>query len=74
MKRGDSLMARPVDYDAKIAAVAEKLEKKQQEVKKLKEELAAWKDKKSKANYKELLNYMSENDISAEQALDALKK
>lgn len=67
-------MARTADYDAKIAVIEEKLEKKKNEVKKLKETLAELKEKKAKADYKELLNYMTENEISAAQVLDTLKK
>ena len=67
-------MARTADYDAKIAVIEEKLEKKKNEVKKLKETLAELKEKKAKADYKELLNYMMENEISAAQVLDTLKK
>ncbi len=67
-------MARTTNYDAKIAVIEEKLEKKKNEVKKLKEALADLKEKKVKSDYKELLNYMTENEISAEQVLDTLKK
>ena len=67
-------MARTTNYDAKIAVIEEKLEKKKNEVKKLKEALADLKEKKAKSDYKELLNYMTENEISADQVLDTLKK
>ena len=67
-------MARTTNYDAKIAVIEEKLEKKKNEVKKLKEALADLKEKKAQSDYKELLNYMTENEISAEQVLDTLKK
>lgn len=67
-------MARTTNYDAKIAVIEEKLEKKKNEVKKLKEAFADLKEKKAKSDYKELLNYMTENEISAEQVLDTLKK
>ena len=40
----------------------------------VKEALADLKEKKAQSDYKELLNYMTENEISAEQVLDTLKK
>lgn len=67
-------MARTVDYDAKIKTIEAKIEKKKNEIKKLKGTLAELKEKKAKSNYKELLNYMTTNELSAEQVLDTLKK
>ena len=66
-------MARATNYDAKIAAIEEKIAKKKAELKKLKAELATVKENKAKADYKELLEYMSEHDIAANDVLGMIK-
>ena len=47
-------MARVANYEAKIATLTEKIEKKEAELKKLKEELAAVQTKKAKEDYSSL--------------------
>ena len=66
-------MARTVNYEAKIETIEAKIQKKKDEIKKLKAELEEVKAKKAQADYKELLDYMSEHDISAEKVLDVIK-
>ena len=66
-------MARATNYDAKIASIEEKIAKKKAELKKLKAELAMVKENNAKADYKELLEYMSEHDIAANDVLGMIK-
>lgn len=66
-------MARTANYAAKIESLEAKVAKKQEELKKLKAELEDAKAKKAQADYKELLDYMTENDISADAVLEAIK-
>ncbi len=66
-------MARTANYTAKIESLEAKVVKKQEELKKLKAELEDAKAKKAQADYKELLDYMTEHDISADTVLDAIK-
>ncbi|MDY4475365.1 protein kinase [Mitsuokella sp.] len=66
-------MARKTDYDGKIQALEAKIAKKQEEVKKLKAELAAVKEKKAKEDYQELTAYMEENNLTAADVLAAIK-
>lgn len=66
-------MAR-MNFDAKIEMLEAKIEKKTNDLKKLKEELEAIKERKMKTAYKELLEYMSENDITTDQVMEALTK
>jgi uncharacterized membrane protein YgaE (UPF0421/DUF939 family) len=62
-------MARKANYDVKIEALQAKIEKKQNEIKALKEELMIAKTKKSQGSYKELIAYMEEKNMSAEDVL-----
>lgn len=66
-------MARATNYDAKIANLEAKIAKKKEELKKLKAELATVKNNKAKADYKELLEYMSDHDIAANDVLGMIK-
>lgn len=66
-------MAR-MNFDAKIEMLEAKIEKKTNDLKKLKEELETVKERKMKTAYKELLEYMSENDITTDQVMEALTK
>lgn len=66
-------MAR-MNFDAKIEMLEAKIEKKTNDLKKLKEELEDVKERKMKTAYKELLEYMSENDITTDQVMEALTK
>lgn len=67
-------MARTANYEAKIATLTEKIEKKTAELKKLKEELSEIQAKKAKEDYKVLFDYMQANNISADDVLGAIKE
>lgn len=67
-------MARTANYEAKIATLTEKIEKKAAELKKLKEELSEIQAKKAKEDYKVLFDYMQANNISANDVLGAIKE
>lgn len=67
-------MARTTNYEAKIATLTEKIEKKTAELKKLKEELSEIQAKKAKEDYKVLFDYMQANNISANDVLGAIKE
>lgn len=67
-------MARTANYEAKIATLTEKVEKKTAELKKLKEELSEIQAKKAKEDYKVLFDYMQANNISANDVLGAIKE
>lgn len=66
-------MARTANYEAKIETIEAKIQKKKDEIKKLKAELEEVRAKKAQADYKELLDYMSEHDISAHKVLEVIK-
>lgn len=66
-------MARKADYDSKIQTLEEKIAKKQDEVKKLKAQLAEVKEKKAKEDYQELTTYMEENNLTAAEVLAVIK-
>lgn len=66
-------MARQMNYSAKIESLESKINKKQEELKKLKVELSETKAKKAESDYKELIEYMEQNGISAEDVLGAIK-
>ena len=67
-------MASVANYEAKIVTLTEKVEKKEAELKKLKEELAAVQTKKAKEDYKVLFDYMQANNITADEVLGAIKE
>lgn len=67
-------MARAANYEAKIATLTEKVEKKTAELKKLREELSEIQSKKAKEDYKVLFDYMQANNISANDVLGAIKE
>ena len=66
-------MARTANYEAKIEPIEAKIQKKKDEIKKLKAELEEVRAKKAQADYNELLDYMSEHDISADKVLEVIK-
>lgn len=66
-------MARQMNYSAKIESLEAKINKKQEELKKLKVELSETKARKAESDYKELIDYMEQNGISAEDVLGAIK-
>ncbi|BAL85094.1 hypothetical protein SELR_pSRC300210 (plasmid) [Selenomonas ruminantium subsp. lactilytica TAM6421] len=66
-------MARKVNYEEKISALEAKIEKKQNEIKALKGKLGELKSAKAKEDYKELMEYMVTNNLSAEEVLSSIK-
>lgn len=66
-------MARQMDFDKKIESLKSKIEKKHEELKKLKAELEAVKSKKASTDYKALVDYMEQNDLTAEEVLESIK-
>ena len=67
-------MARKANYEEKISAIEAKIEKKQEEIKKLKSQLSSLKTKKADGDYKDLTEYMLANNISAKEVLEKIKK
>ena len=68
------VMARKANYDEKIKAIEEKIEKKRAEIKTLKDQLDELKSKKAKDDYQELMEYMKTNNLSADEVLNKIKK
>jgi uncharacterized protein YlxW (UPF0749 family) len=66
-------MARKANYDEKIKAIEEKMEKKANELKALKAQLTELKSKKAQDDYQELMDYMKANNMSAGEVLSKLK-
>lgn len=68
-------MARPrkMSFEEEIQKYQEKLSKKEAEVKELKSKIKSLKMKKAEHDYKDLLNYMQDQKITAEQVLDIIK-
>jgi len=66
-------MARKTNYDEKIKAIEEKIEKKSNELKSLKAQLTELKSKKAQDDYQELMDYMKANNMSAGEVLSKLK-
>jgi Skp family chaperone for outer membrane proteins len=66
-------MARKANYEEKINAIEEKISKKQDEIKALKAQLSEIKAKKAQDDYKELTEYMQNNNLSASDVLASIK-
>lgn len=66
-------MARKANYDEKIKALEEKIEKKQNEIKSLKAKVSELKSKKASDDYKELTEYMLNNNLTAAEVLASIK-
>lgn len=66
-------MARKANYEEKISAIETKIEKKKEEIKSLKEQLAALQSKKAQNDYQELLDYMKNNNLSAGEVLSKIR-
>ncbi len=66
-------MARKANYEEKISTIEAKIEKKKEEIKSLKEQLAALQSKKAQNDYQELLDYMKNNNLSAGEVLSKIK-
>lgn len=67
-------MARKANYNEKINSLEAKIEKKHNEIKTLKEKLSELKAKKAELDYKELTEYMTANNLSAEEVLACIKE
>ena len=66
-------MARKANYDEKISALEAKVEKKQGEIKALKAQVSELKSKKAEEDYKDLMEYMVANNLTAEEVLASIK-
>lgn len=66
-------MARKTNYDEKIAALEDKIAKKQEDIKKLKATLNELKNKKIAVDNQELMEYMQQNNLSASEVLASIK-
>ncbi len=66
-------MARKANYEEKISTIEAKIEKKKEEIKSLKEQLAALQSKKAQNDYQELLDYMKNNNMSAGDVLSKIR-
>ena len=66
-------MARKTNYDEKIAALEDKIAKKQEDIKKLKAALNELKNKKIAVDNQELMEYMQQNNLSAFEVLASIK-
>ena len=67
-------MARKANYEEKIATLRAKITKKQEELKTLKAQLDEVKTKKAQQDYKVLVEYMEQNNLTAEDVLGAIKE
>ena len=66
-------MARKTNYDEKIAALEDKIAKKQEDIKKLKAALNELKNKKIAVDNQELMEYMQQNNLSATEVFALIK-
>lgn len=66
-------MARKANYEEKINALEAKIEKKKDDLKKLKATLDEFKAKKAADDYKELTAYMQDNNLTPEEVLASIK-
>ena len=67
-------MARKANYEEKIATLQAKIAKKQEELKTLKAQLEEVKTKKAQQDYKVLVEYMEQNNLTTEDVLGAIKE
>lgn len=67
-------MARVKDYGAKIEAIKGKIEKKTEELKNLKAEVARLEEAKNKFDFKVLNEYLANKGIAPDEALAKLKE
>ncbi|BAL82963.1 hypothetical protein SELR_12550 [Selenomonas ruminantium subsp. lactilytica TAM6421] len=66
-------MARQTNYAEKITTIEAKIAKKQSEIKTLKAQLSTLKEKKAADDYKALTEYMTANNLSANDVLEFIK-
>ena len=67
-------MARLANYEQKIESIKAKIEKKTEELKALKAQLADLEAKKTKTDFKVLNEYLANKGIAPEEALGKLKE
>ena len=67
-------MARNANYDAKIESLKAKIEKKSEEIKGLRADLAKLEDAKTKSDFKTLNEYLAGKNIAPDEALGKLKE
>ena len=67
-------MARVANFDQKIESIKAKIEKKTEELKALKAQLADLEAKKTKTDFKVLNEYLANKGIAPEEALGKLKE
>ena len=67
-------MARAANFDQKIESMKAKIEKKTEELKVLKAQLADLEAKKTKTDFKVLNEYLANKGITPEEALGKLKE
>jgi SMC interacting uncharacterized protein involved in chromosome segregation len=67
-------MARVANFDQKIESMKAKIEKKTEELKVLKAQLADLEAKKTKTDFKVLNEYLANKGIAPEEALGKLKE
>lgn len=67
-------MARVVNYEQKIEGLKAKIEKKTEELKNLKADLAKIEDAKTKTDFKVLNEYLANKGIAPDEALGKLKE
>ena len=67
-------MARVANFDQKIESMKAKIEKKTEELKALKAQLADLEAKKTKTDFKVLNEYLANKGIAPEEALGKLKE
>jgi len=65
-------MARPVNYDEKIAKLEKKITKKKEDIKKLKGQLSELQERKANEGAQQLQEYMKKNNMSVIEALAIL--
>ena len=77
MARGSitrNVIGKKANYEEKIATLQAKIAKKQEELKTLKAQLEEVKTKKAQQDYKVLVEYMEQNNLTAEDVLGAIKE
>jgi SMC interacting uncharacterized protein involved in chromosome segregation len=67
-------MARTANYEQKIENITAKIEKKSEEIKALKAQLADLETKKTRTDFKVLNEYLVNKGIAPEEALGKLKE
>ena len=67
-------MARTANYEQKIESITAKIEKKAEEIKVLKAQLADLEAKKTQTDFKTLNEYLVNKGIAPEEALGKLKE